>query len=37
MFGLVKGGRGRKVRTTVDEFGYFNDQDKLHHQIITKV
>ncbi|MDR2978713.1 MAG: hypothetical protein LBU56_04945 [Rickettsiales bacterium] len=31
LFGLVKGDRGRKVGTLADEFGYFDDQDRLHY------
>ncbi|MDG7053267.1 MAG: hypothetical protein LKM45_05320 [Wolbachia endosymbiont of Alcedoecus sp.] len=31
LFGLVKDDRGRKVGTLADEFGYFDDQDKLRY------
>ncbi|WP_246228177.1 hypothetical protein [Wolbachia endosymbiont of Litomosoides brasiliensis] len=31
MFGLVKGDKGRKVEALADEFGCFNNQDKLHY------
>ncbi|NSM56842.1 hypothetical protein HET73_05635 [Wolbachia endosymbiont of Atemnus politus] len=31
LLGLVKGGAGRKVGVLADEFGYFDDQNKLHY------
>ncbi|WP_246209612.1 hypothetical protein [Wolbachia endosymbiont of Atemnus politus] len=31
LLGLVKAGTGRKVGTLADEFGYFDDQNKLHY------
>ncbi|WP_395463056.1 hypothetical protein [Wolbachia endosymbiont of Cantharis cryptica] len=31
LLGLVKGDKGRKVGALTDEFGYFDDQNKLHY------
>ncbi len=31
LFELVKSGKGSKVGTFADEFGYFDDQNKLHY------
>ncbi|BET29540.1 MULTISPECIES: hypothetical protein [Wolbachia] len=31
LFELVRDGKGRKVGTLADEFGYFDDQNKLHY------
>lgn len=31
LFELVRGGKGREVGTLADEFGYFDDQNKLHY------